>query len=245
MQQHSTSCRLLALESANQMRPSLLNLLLLAAVSGLGPLPAFASESASAVPVLSLEAELTQMDKGTPVFIHTPYAAGIGYLLPSGREVVTARHNVMRPSGDMEMEIEVGVPRAPLDNIEEGTGTPVAQDPARDLVVLRLAQTVHAAASPSASSASSGVPMKRCAGQIDHAVRASARRSILRAARLRRQRHARRLELVMHSKPLRIKNGPALRVVWDGPAAKPAPRVVTTAMVRRPRLRVVQDGPLR
>ena len=210
-----------------------------------------ALQGAPEVPVRVLQTELTEMDQGTPAFIHTSYATGIGYLLPSGQEVVTARHNVLKPSGDLEMHIGVGVPRPPLDNIEEGTGTPVAQDPSRDLVVLRLA---HAMPTPSPANLSAKAVPPLCPSistgpmplASTHGVPAHAesRRTAVRAMQLRRQRNARRLELVMHGRPSTVKNGPALRVVWDGPIVKHGAEPVTTAMVRRPGLRIVRDGPL-
>ena len=235
-----------------RMSPSFLRLMVLGVcLLELQPVPVFAFQEPPAVPFRVLQTELTQMDQGTPAYIHTPYAIGIGYLLPSGQEIVTARHNIVKPSGDLEMNVGVGVPQPPLDNIVESTATPVAQDPARDLVLLRLTHELPARKTPALPVAPAGSPVTPlptsvtpAATTTSEAGRAPNRRSAVRSARLHRQRTAHRLDLLMHGRPATAKNGPALRVVWDGPIPKRAAAPVTAAVVRKPGLHVVQDGPL-
>ena len=216
----------------------LLRWLLLCVV--LPAVPLHAAQLPDTVPARSLAAEYGSMDGGKPAFVHTPYATETGFLLAGMKEVLIARHNVLTPSGELAASLSVGVAEPPLGNLVEVNAVPVAQDLARDLVLLRLAP-----GEPSSPSADPVLKLlEHAALPCDAAAAAqpAPRRAAVRAhRRVRRERRPSELPTVAQT------GGASLRVVWDGPAhAAPVPTAATatTAMERRPALRIVRDGPL-
>ncbi len=94
---------------------------------------------AQELPSRSLLPELAAAEQaGVAASVHTQYALASGLLV--GRDMVlAARHSVMKPgAGGFAEEIGVGYARPPLDNIMESRSVTVAEDPAHDLILLKL-----------------------------------------------------------------------------------------------------------
>ncbi len=98
-----------------------------------------ASLAAQELPSRSLLPELATAEQGgVSASVHTPYALTNGLLVARGM-VVSARHSVMKPGGGgLAEEIGVGYARPPLDNVTESRSAAIAEDPAHDLILLRL-----------------------------------------------------------------------------------------------------------
>ena len=196
-----------------------------------------AAQLPAAVPVRSLAAEYSSMEAGRPAFVHTPYATGTGFLLSGSAEVLTARHTLLTPSGALSENIGIGVSEPPLDNLVEANAVPVAQDLSRDLVLLRLLPDEHTSAEKNPAlklpdHAALPPPVVITGQAVPRKVAVRVRRK----PRVRRERPP---------TPAQAKSSAPIHVVWDGPAvhaAAPSPAV--TAMVHKPTLHIVQDGPL-
>ncbi len=209
------------------------------------------AQRTSPVPTRDLAAAVAEMKQSAPAYIHTHFATGAGFVLQSGDQVVTARHNLLTPTGELATEVGVGLPQPPLNNIVERRATPVAQDPAEDLVLLRLTGGAVQQVSPS-TPAFQAVTKIAAVAPCDS------------SAALRLPRDPHELQLVrarlrpasnvheVRVPPVKAKlanhtSTPAVtRIVWDGPATANAPRAaVHKAPAAQARLHIVWDGPLR
>lgn len=103
------------------------------------PLAFFTALQAQEIPSRSLLPELAAAEQGgLAASVHTQYALANGLFVARG-VVLAARHSVMKPgNGALAEEIGVGYTRPPLDNVTESRSVTVAEDPAHDLVLLRL-----------------------------------------------------------------------------------------------------------
>ena len=217
-------------------------------------------QSGPAVPVRSLAGELAGADEDTAVYIHTYYATGVGVLLSSRDGVVTARHNVLTPSGSFADEIAVGIAQMPLHNIVEVRVAAAAQDPAQDLVLLRPVQGAFPAATQQASSphtpAECALPgaAAPCPPPSDSAPNkrdSTPRKEIQVKAGMVRTRQTKRAR--PHPAPRAaeeqtragVAQPVAIHVVRDGPIAKKATTAPTAPHSLAAKRRVVEDGPLR
>ncbi len=109
-----------------------------------------------AVPDQSLLAKLgtaSNEQAGVAAYIHTPFKKGLGVLAAGNNEVITARHNVLAPSGELADRILVGVSQPSSLTLLELPSTVVAQDLAHDLVLLRLDGHAPAPGAPAGAGA--------------------------------------------------------------------------------------------
>ncbi len=223
------------------------------------PLRAVPSQTEPTVPVRSLAVELAGVEEGTPAYIHTHYGTGIGVLLPSRKEVVTARHNVLTPSGSVAEEIAVGIAQMPLHNVVEVRVVAVAQDPEKDLVLLRPVQGLFPPAvqqepsrHPPADCGSAGTPAP-CPPLTDSSPGkrdGTPKREIRVKASIVREKHEGRAiprpaaRAAEHRTGAGASQPVTVHVVQDGPVARkrtiPSPAPHNAAVKRR----VVEDGPL-
>lgn len=171
------------------------------------------------VPDQSLLAELSSVSKeqaGVAAYIHTPFKKGLGVLAAGNNEVITARHNVLAPSGELADSILVGVSQPSSLTLLELPSTVVAQDLAHDLVLLRL--NGHAPAAGTAAGA--GIP--RAAADPAPAAASSTRTS---SPARRRTHHAGGRARGAHSRHHAstadaATSGPKLHIVYDGPVRR-------------------------
>ncbi len=194
-------------------------LILLCALSG----GAQSITGSQEVPIRSLQAEMARAEQGSAAYIHTQFATGTGLVLRG--EVVTARHNVLTPGGEIAAEIGVGVPEPPLNNIIETLSVAIAQDPVHDLVLLRITgeATLPAAARPEAAeSARSELPAIAPCQPIPLPAEVSQTRAVrVRHAGRKRSMAAVHLRSASLSRPQTSARPHAqLHIVWDGPLAR-------------------------
>lgn len=128
------------------------------------PVPAQTPAANRLVPLRPLASEVARATEGAAAYIHTGFATGTGLLLPNGVEVVAARHTVLTPGGEIASQIGVGVPQAPLNNIVECNSVAEAQDPVRDLVLLRITSEAGAVSDPSSPEKAGAAPCLPTAG---------------------------------------------------------------------------------
>ncbi len=175
------------------------------------------------VPTRSLQAEMARVGQGSAAYIHTQFATGTGLVLRG--EVMTARHNVLTPDGQIAAEIGVGVPVPPLNNITETRSVAIAQDPVHDLVLLRITGEA-ALPGPSqpvgAEAAKSELPaIAPCEPGPLSAEATPARTVRARHAVRRRRASAAHLRSAALARPQSGAKAPArLRIVLDGPLAR-------------------------
>ncbi len=196
------------------------------------------------VPMRSLAAELAQVEQGTAVYIHTHYGTGMGVLLSSQEGVVTARHNILTPSGSFADDIAVGIAQMPLHNIIEVRVLAAAQDPTQDLVLLRPVQGLFPPAEQQPESTPPAPPTSAPPPETQDRPPSGPVRVKERAAPQKRAKpHARPVRTARKQKAKAVAHPADLHVVWDGPSAqgKTAPGARHDVAVKR---RVVEDGPL-
>ncbi len=154
---------------------------------------------------------------GAAAYIHTGFATGTGLLLPNGAEVVAARHTVLTPGGEIAPQIGVGVPQAPLNNIVECNSVAEAQDPVRDLVLLRITSEAGTVADPSSPEKADAAPCLPAAGLPVSAAAAGKPRTESRAGIHKKRKRSRPVsheDLAPHGTP-----GIPLHIVTDGPSS--------------------------
>ncbi len=184
------------------------------------PVHAQTLSSVSQVPVRALSIELAEAQKGTPAYIHTPFGTGNGFYLHEKGIVVTALHTVLTPSGDVAEAIDAGIRLGPLDNISEQRLAVVAQDPVHDLMLLRLVNGPPTLLAAEDEESRAVLQPPACKPQ-EQAVSKPKRTEKPKAARPA-WRDVVQHTYIRHPATAAARNpGPPVRVVWDGPNARP------------------------
>ena len=166
------------------------------------------------VPARSLDAEMARADQARTVPIHTDFASGEALFFADTGTVLAARHALLTPSSDFADKITIAVALPPLENMEELTSTPIAQDRDRDLVLLRVEN--YKDPLPTKAAAAGGVAAIPPCEPVQNGSVAGERSTGTRrgVSHRRRGSHTRH-----HTRTADLQGSVQTRVVWDGPIA--------------------------